>query len=90
MMAKTTQISETDFALIAVARVQLDLLVALGIDPKQADALLEVQQRNAQERGMTIAAGILGTIRTLATDPKRQQRRVGLQQLAKGHTKGKA
>ncbi len=83
--------SETDLALISFARVVLDLLYATDlVRPSDVDPLLAVHEKNMEEMKYPTAAGILGSIRQFAGDPKREQMRENLRRLMQERAKGSA
>ncbi len=84
-------VSETDLALIAFARVVLDVLYATNlVRPEDVDPLLAVHEDRFMKEEHPISAGILAVIRQLADDPERERIREGLRKLIQGRTEGSA
>ena len=87
----TPTADENDMALISFARVVLDLLYATDlVRPSDIDPLLEFHEKEMEEMKYAKAAGILGVIRQLSNDPRREQMREGLRKLIQGRARGSA
>jgi len=84
-------VSETDLALLSFARVVLDVLFATNlVRPSDIDPLLKMHEDLMTKASYPTAAGILGSIRQMSGDPKRDEMREGLRKLIQGRTQGSA